>query len=89
MAVVSVNGGPDYDVEIAGESNNVSFRISMNNLDFEEVAYNESQPRDFFIEKIGKLPLEFNVNLSSLSRQSVNLQSKLVCSASACATDLN
>ena len=73
MAVVSVNGGPDYDVEIAGESNNVSFRMSMNNLDFEEVAYNESQPRDFFIEKIGKLPLEFNVNLSSLSRQSVKV----------------
>ena len=46
MAVVSVNGGPDYDVEIAGESNNVSFRISMNNLDFEEVAYNESQPAE-------------------------------------------
>ena len=68
MAVVSVDGGPDYDVEIAGESNNVSFRLSTNNLDFGEVAYNESQPRDFFIENIGKVPFEFNVNLSTLSR---------------------
>ena len=50
MAVVSVDSGPDYDVEIAGESSNVSFRLSTNNLDFGEVSYNESQPRDFLIE---------------------------------------
>ena len=30
MAVVSVDGGPDYDVPIQGESNNVSFRLSTN-----------------------------------------------------------
>lgn len=71
MAVVSVDGGPDYDVDISGESNNVSFRLSTNSLDFGEVAYNESQPRDFFIENIGKVPFEFNVNLSTLSRQGV------------------
>ena len=71
MAVVSVDGGPDYDVPISGESNNVSFRLSTNSLDFGEVAYNEHQPRDFFIENIGKVPFEFNINLSTLSRQGV------------------
>lgn len=71
MAVVSVDGGPDYDVPISGESNNVSFRLSTNALDFGEVAYNESQPRDFFIENVGKVPFEFNINLSTLSRQGV------------------
>jgi hydrocephalus-inducing protein len=71
MAVVSVDGGPDYDVPISGESNNVAFRLSTNNLDFGEVAYNESQPRDFYIENVGKVPFEFNINLSTLSRQGV------------------
>ena len=71
MAVVSVDGGPDYDVPISGESNNVSFRLSTNALDFGEVAYNESQPRDFFIENVGRVPFEFNINLSTLSRQGV------------------
>ena len=71
MAVVSVDGGPDYDVPISGESNNVSFRLNTNSLDYGEVAYNESQPRDFFIENVGKVPFEFNINLSTLSRQGV------------------
>ncbi len=30
MAVVSVDGGPDYDVPIQGESSNVSFKLSTN-----------------------------------------------------------
>ena len=71
MAVVSVDGGPDYDVPIQGESSNVSFKLSTNQIDFGEVPYNECQPRDFFIENIGKVPFEFNINLSTLSRQGV------------------
>lgn len=71
MAVVSVDGGPDYDVPIQGESSNVSYKLSTNQIDFGEVPYNECQPRDFFIENIGKVPFEFNINLSTLSRPGV------------------
>jgi hypothetical protein len=32
------------------------------------VPYNESAQRDFFIENIGKVPFEFNINLGTVSR---------------------
>lgn len=71
MAVCSVDGGPDYDVPISGDSNNVYHRLSTNDIDFGEVAYNESTTKEFFIENSGKVPFEFNINLSTLSRPDI------------------
>ena len=71
MAVCSVDGGPDYDVPITGDSNYVSYRLSANEIDFGEIAYNESTTKDFIIENIGKVPFEFNINLSTISRPGV------------------
>ena len=42
--------------------------MSTNELDYGEVAYNESSTKEFFIENIGKVPYEFNINLSTVSR---------------------
>jgi len=67
-AVCSCDGGPDYEVPIQGESNLVTYRLSTKEIDFGEVAYNESSSRDFFIENIGKVPFEFAINLSTVSR---------------------
>jgi hydrocephalus-inducing protein len=67
-AVCSCDGGPDYEVPILGDSNFVTYKLSANELDFGEVAYNESQNKDFFIENIGKVPFEFNINLGTISR---------------------
>jgi len=49
----------------------VTYRLSTNELDFGEVAYNESSTKDFFIENIGKVPFEFNINLGTISRPGV------------------
>jgi len=68
MAVCSVDGGPDYDVPIAGDSSFMSKHLSTTELDFGEVAYNESANKEFFIENIGKVPFEFSINLSTVSR---------------------
>ena len=67
-AVCSCDGGPDYEIPIQGDSNLVTYRLSTKELDFGEVAYNESSTRDFFIENIGKVPFEFNINLNTVSR---------------------
>lgn len=71
MAVCSVDGGPDYDVPISGDSNFVEHRLSVRELEFGEIAYNESSTKDFYIENLGKVPFEFNINLSTLSRPGV------------------
>jgi hydrocephalus-inducing protein len=71
MAVCSVEGGPDYDVPIGGESSFVSYKLSTNELDFGEIAYNESISKDFYIENIGKVPFEFNINFGPVSRPGI------------------
>jgi hydrocephalus-inducing protein len=68
IAVCSVDGGPDYEVPIVGESSFVSYRLSTNELDYGEIPYNESSSKEFFVENIGKVPYEFSVNLSTVSR---------------------
>ena len=71
MAVCSVDGGPDYDIPISGDSSFVSYKLSTNSIDYGEVAYNDSAVKDFFIENVGKVPFEFSINLSPLSRPGV------------------
>ena len=71
MAVCSVDGGPDYDVPITGSSHTVNYKLSTNSLDYGEVPYTDWQPKDFYIENIGKVPFEFNINLAPISRPGV------------------
>lgn len=68
VAVCSVDGGPDYEVPIVGESSFVSYKLSTTELDYGEIPYNESSSKEFFIENIGKVPFQFNINLSTVSR---------------------
>jgi hydrocephalus-inducing protein len=68
VAVCSVDGGPDYEVPIVGESSYVAFKLSTEELDYGEIPFNESSSKEFFIENIGKVPFEFNINLSTVSR---------------------
>jgi hydrocephalus-inducing protein len=71
VAVCSVDGGPDYEVPITGDSSVVQFRLSTTELDYQEIPYNESSSKEFYIENIGKVPFEFNINLSTVSRPGI------------------
>jgi hydrocephalus-inducing protein len=66
--VCSVDGGPDYEVPILGESSIINYKLSQDNIDFGEVPFNEMTQREFFIENTGKVPFEFNINLGTVSR---------------------
>jgi hydrocephalus-inducing protein len=39
VAVCSVDGGPDYEVPITGDSNEVQYKLSTHEIDFKEVEY--------------------------------------------------
>jgi len=41
IAVCSVDGGPDYEVPIIGESSYINYKLSQNEIDFLEVPFNE------------------------------------------------
>mmetsp|Transcript_8825 Transcript_8825/g.8169 ORF Transcript_8825/g.8169 Transcript_8825/m.8169 type:complete len:356 (+) Transcript_8825:308-1375(+) len=68
IAVCSVDGGPDYEVPIIGESSFVTYKLSTNELDFKEIPYNEPSKEEFTVENIGKVPFAFNINLATVSR---------------------
>lgn len=56
IAVCSVDGGPDYEVPIVGESSFVQHKIIPTELDYGEIPYNESSSKEFYIENNGKVP---------------------------------
>lgn len=68
IAVCSVDGGPDYQVPLVGEASYISYKLSANEIDFGEVSYCNNASDNFYIENVGKVPFEFNINLSTLSR---------------------
>lgn len=49
----------------------MSYKLSTNEADFGEVPYNEHSQKEFFIENIGKVPYEFSMNLSTVSRPGI------------------
>ena len=71
IAVCSVDGGPDYQVPLDGESSFVSYKLSTNEINFGEIAYCTSDNKEFHIENVGKVPFEFNINLSTLTRPGI------------------
>ena len=71
-ATCKVRGGPqDYEVALIGRSNKINYNISTKQIDFHEIPYNESTHREFHIQNKGKVPFEFVINLSTLSRPGV------------------
>ena len=68
IAVCSVDGGPDYQIPLKGDSSTITFKLSADEIDFGEIPYSDSASREFYVENAGKVPFEFNVNLSTVSR---------------------
>lgn len=71
IAVCSVDGGPDYQVPLQGKSSFVSYQLSTKELDFGEIPYCYHDSKDFHVENAGKVPFEFNINLSTLTRPGI------------------
>lgn len=71
IAVCSVEGGPDYEVILTGESSVVNYQLSRYSINFGDIPYNESSVQEFFVENIGKVPFEYSINLDTLQRPGI------------------
>ena len=74
MAVCAVDGGPEYEVQLTGDSSEMTYRITPGNntLDFgEAIPFNDWETREFVIENTGKVAYDFSIDSSSLYRRSL------------------
>ena len=70
MAVCSVDGGPEYEVQLTGDSSLIDFSLSTNVLDYgNAIPFNDWETREFIIENTGKVAYDFSINMDSLYRK--------------------
>ena len=50
-----VEGGPDYEVLLEGDSSLISYKISTNLLELGEVRFCDWMQKEFYIENTGKV----------------------------------
>lgn len=71
IALCEVEGGPEYELNLIGQGDQIRHQLSRYNIDFESFAFNETKTNEFFIENTGQVPFEFHVNTESISRKGV------------------
>jgi hydrocephalus-inducing protein len=55
IAVCHVEGGPDYEVTLEGDSSLIAYKISSNLLELGEVRFCDWVQKEFYIENTGKV----------------------------------
>jgi hydrocephalus-inducing protein len=55
IAVCHVEGGPDYEVNLEGDSSLIAYKISSNLLELGEVRFCDWVQKEFYIENTGKV----------------------------------
>lgn len=70
-AVCSVEGGPEYVVNLRGSASEMRYRVDLTDLDFGEVQFDSSHEREFIIENTSPVQFDFSVDLSKVSRPGV------------------
>jgi len=68
LAVCEVEGGPEYEIPLKGDSNTIAYNVSITSHDFGDVPFTEMAATDFYIENKGKVAYQFGVNLDTVSR---------------------
>lgn len=69
MAVCHVEGGPDYEVLLEGDSSLISYKISTNLLELGEVRFCDWMQKEFIIENTGKVQFNFSIILNKIIRK--------------------
>lgn len=64
QALCHVDGGPEYDVTLIGDSSLISYRMSTNLIELGDVRFCEWVSREFIIDNTGKVTFEFKVSLA-------------------------
>jgi hydrocephalus-inducing protein len=69
LAVCSVQGGPDYEVQLTGDSSVMRTDVRPSELQYGTLNFNEWDSREVIIENTGKVAFDFRVDLSSINRK--------------------
>ena len=69
QAICHVEGGPEYEVTLAGDSSLVSYRLSIALIDLGDVRFCEWVSKEFFIDNTGKVTFEFKVSLQNVKKK--------------------
>ena len=69
VAVCHVEGGPDYEVSLEGDSSLISYKISTNLLELGEVRFCDWMQKEFFIENTGKVQFNYSISLNKIIRK--------------------
>ena len=69
VAVCHVEGGPDYEVLLEGDSSHISYKISTNLLELGEVRFCDWMQKEFYIENTGKVQFNFSIILNKIIRK--------------------
>jgi hydrocephalus-inducing protein len=69
VAVCHVEGGPDYEVSLEGDSSLISYKISTNLLELGEVRFCDWVQKEFFIENTGKVQFNFSIAINKIIRK--------------------
>jgi len=68
--VCHVEGGPNYEVTLLGDSSLISYKLSTNNIELTpEIRFCEWVVREFFIENTGKVTFEYKILFNAIKRK--------------------
>jgi hydrocephalus-inducing protein len=70
-AICLVEGGPSYTVSMSGESNYIKYSVEPQRIDMGTVPYSKMVEQALVITNNGKVPYDFNIDTSQLSRPSI------------------
>ncbi|EFC47717.1 hypothetical protein NAEGRDRAFT_78704 [Naegleria gruberi] len=70
-AICEVEGGPEYIVNLKGESSSVKFNVDNSDLDFGVVPFHSQQEKEIVISNTGKIAIDFDFDFSIMKRKEI------------------
>jgi adenylate kinase family enzyme len=64
VAICQVEGGPEYEVQLKGESSSIKYTLEESNIDFGLVPYYQQQEHELTIVNNGKVMFDYEFDLS-------------------------
>ena len=64
-----MDGGPEYDVTLIGDSSLISYRLSTNLIELGDVKFCDWVQREFQIDNTGKVAFEFKVTMAQVKKK--------------------
>ena len=64
-----MEGGPNYEILLTGDSSAQDFRLSTSHIDVGDVRFNEWSSKDFYLENTSKVTFAFKVLTDQIVRK--------------------